>query len=107
MTSAYATRPRLSDDGPTTAHPWVTYISRMPASRPRAERVSSFVQCMTVLPWRCRLHGVCCAPRLLAEMREGGAQGSVGDLNQPRVGPVNVQDQEDRARNRQRGGEQA
>src|SRR5262249_24486012 len=40
-------------------------------------------------------------------MRKGGAQRSARDLNQSRVGPVHLQDQEDRARNRQRGGEQA
>src|SRR5262249_60537072 len=110
MTSAYAPRPRLSDDGPITAHPCVTDISRMPASRRRAERVSSFVQCMTVLlsDVICTAyHGVYCAPRLLAEMREGGVQRSAGDLNESRVGRVHLQDQEDRARNRQRGGEQA
>src|SRR5262249_7326464 len=40
-------------------------------------------------------------------MRKGGVQRSAGDLNESRVGPVHLQDQEDRARNRQRGGEQA
>src|SRR5215510_1196972 len=40
-------------------------------------------------------------------MREGGVQRSAGDLNESRVGRVHLQDQEDRARNRQRGGEQA
>ncbi len=38
---------------------------------------------------------------LLAEMREGVAQGSAGDLNQPLERRVHLQDQKDRSSNRQ------
>jgi hypothetical protein len=60
-----------------------------------------------------RLFGCACTtmenrpPCLLTELRESGAQGRTGDLNQPGVRRVHFQNQEDRGRNRQRGDEQA
>ena len=44
---------------------------------------------------------------LLAEMREDGAQGRAGNLNQSTVRRVHFKDEEDRAGNRKRGDEQA